>query len=93
MREASIETYLRGRVKDAGGLCIKLSPASYVGIPDRLVVLPGGWIVFVEVKKPNGGQIGKLQHWWRARLIELGCRHRFALTREDVDGIMEDWKA
>lgn len=93
MREASIETYLRSRVTDAGGLCIKLNPAGYVGIPDRLVVLPGGWICFVEVKKPKGGRIGKTQYWWRERLIELGVRHRFVLTRDDVDGMMEDWKA
>ena len=93
VREASVETYLRSRVTDAGGLCIKLSPAGYVGIPDRLVVLPGGWICFVEVKKPRGGRIGKMQFWWRERLIELGVRHRFALTHEDVDGVMEDWKA
>ena len=93
MREASVEGYLRSQVTDAGGLCVKLNPASYVGIPDRLVVLPGGWVGFVEVKKPKGGRIGKLQHWWRDRLIELGVRHRFVLTRADVDGMMEDWKA
>lgn len=93
VREASVETYLRSRVADAGGLCIKLNPASYVGIPDRLVVLPDGWIAFVEVKKPKGGRIGKVQFWWQDRLIGLGVRHRFTLTREDVDGMMEDWKA
>ena len=93
VREASVETYLRSRVTDGGGLCVKLNPASYVGIPDRLVVLPGGWICFVEVKKPKGGRIGRLQHWWRDQLLELGVRHRFVLTHEDVDGMMEDWKA
>ena len=93
IREASVETYLRRRVTDAGGLCIKLNPASYVGIPDRLIVLPDGWLCFVEVKKPKGGRIGRLQMHWRDRLLELGARHRFVLTREDVDGMMEDWKA
>jgi hypothetical protein len=92
VREARIEDYLRARVRDAGGICVKLGAASYVGIPDRLVVLPGGWIVFVEVKKPKGGRIGRLQMYWRRKLLELGCRHRFVLTREAVDGLMEDWK-
>jgi hypothetical protein len=92
VREESVESYLRSRVKDAGGLCVKLNPAGYVGIPDRLVVLPGGYIVFVEVKKPKGGQIGRLQFWWRDKLLDLGCAHRFALTREDVDEIMEGWR-
>ena len=59
VREASVETYLRSRVTNKNGLCIKISPAGCVGIPDRLVVLPGGWICFVEVKKPKGGRIGQ----------------------------------
>ena len=92
MREARVEAHLRARIEAAGGICIKLSPAGLVGIPDRLVVLPSGWICFAEVKKPKGGRVGRLQHWWRARLIGLGVRHRFVLTREDVDEMMEGWK-
>lgn len=92
VKEASIEGYLCACARDAGGMCIKLNPAGYVGIPDRLVVLPGGWICFVEVKKPKGGVIGRAQSWWRDQLVSLGCRHDFALTRDDVDAIVEDWK-
>ena len=89
VREASVETYLRRRVTDAGGLCIKLNPASCVGIPDRLVVLPGGWICFVEVKKPKNGRVARLQFWWRDKLVEMGFPHRFVWTKEDVDELME----
>ena len=92
MREESVESYLRMRIKDAGGLCIKLNPAGYIGIPDRLIVLPRGWVVFVEVKKPRGGVVGRLQHWWRARLVELGVEHRFVFTRDDVNGLLEEWQ-
>lgn len=88
-RERSIETYLRSRVRDAGGLCVKLNPAGYVGIPDRMVLLPGGVVVFVECKKPRGGKVGKLQFVWRDRLVEMGFSHRFVFTKEDVDEIME----
>jgi hypothetical protein len=88
-REAGIETYLRDRVRGAGGMCIKLNPASYVGIPDRLVLLPGGRMVFVEVKKPRGGVVGRLQYVWRDRLAEMGFAHRFVFRREDVDGLLE----
>jgi hypothetical protein len=91
-REAGIEGYLRQRVQDVGGLCIKLNPASLVGIPDRLVVLPGGFMVFVEVKKPHGGVIGKAQYIWRDRIQTLGARHRFVFTRDDVDGLLEEWR-
>lgn len=92
VREASVETYLRDSIKQAEGICIKLSPASYVGIPDRLVVLPGGWIAFAEVKKPKGGVIGRLQQWWRAELMRLGCRHFWVFTRADVDSLMAEWR-
>jgi len=88
-REESVEGYLRARVKDVGGLCIKLNPAALVGIPDRLVVLPGGRVLFVEVKKPRGGVIGKAQFVWRDRLIGLGVMHRFVFTREDVEALVE----
>jgi hypothetical protein len=88
-REVRIETYLRARVKDVGGLCIKLNPAGYVGIPDRLVVLPGGRVLFVEVKKPRGGVISKAQFAWRNRLVEMGFAHMFVFTREAVDEMVE----
>jgi hypothetical protein len=88
-REASIEGYLRARVSDVGGLCVKMNPAGLVGIPDRLVVLPGGRVAFVEVKKPRGGVVGKAQFVWRDRLLGLGVAHRFVFTREDVDELME----
>lgn len=93
VREASVETYLRDQVKAAGGLCVKLNPAGYVGIPDRLVVLPGGWIAFCEVKKPKGGVIGRLQSWWCEELRRLGCRHRYVFDRDEVDVALEEWRA
>lgn len=89
IRETHIEGYLRARVQDVGGLCIKLNPAGVVGIPDRLVVLPGGAVVFVEVKKPAGGKIGRLQFWWRDKLLDMGVMHRFVFTREDVEEMLE----
>ena len=88
-REAHVEGYLRARVQDVGGLCVKLNPAGVVGIPDRLVLLPGGRLAFVEVKKPKGGVVGRLQFVWRDRLIEMGFTHRFVFTREDVEDMLE----
>lgn len=85
IREVSIEGYLKSSVEGAGGLCIKLSPMGLRGIPDRLIVLAGPRVIFAEVKKPRGGIISKMQHWWRGKLVALGCEHRFILTRADVD--------
>ena len=91
MREVSVESHLRAEVKKAGGICIKLAPAGNVGIPDRLLLLPGGVLLFVECKKPRGAKIARLQSWWADRLTGLGFAHRYAFTRAEVDGIMEEF--
>jgi len=91
-REASIEDYLKQRAEALGGVCIKLSPMGLRGVPDRLMVLSGPRVVFVELKRPSGGVISKLQHWWRARLLALGCEHHFIKTRAEVDALLGDRK-
>ena len=91
-KEASIEDYLRDRTKVLGGLCIKLSPVGLRGVPDRLIVLPGPRVIFVELKRPRGGVIASLQHWWRDKLVGLGCEHQFIKTRSEVDALLEETK-
>ena len=88
LREASIEEYLRQRTEGLGGVCIKLSPTGLRGVPDRLIVLSGPRVLFVELKRPTGGVISKLQHWWRDRLSALGCEHHFVKTRAEVDALL-----
>lgn len=92
-REASIEKYLGGLVAERGGLYIKLVPFSLRGVPDRLIVLPGGVVQFVELKRPSGGKIGPLQVWWRDRLLALGCRHAFVKSRQEADQLIEEFDA
>lgn len=50
-KETTIEQALVKAVKDKGGLCFKLT--GYKGIPDRLILLPGGKARFIEVKAPG----------------------------------------
>jgi len=51
--EKSIETRLRDEVKALGGIALKFIPISFTGLPDRIVLLPGGRIYFVELKAPG----------------------------------------
>ena len=53
MREKTIEQKLVQSVKARGGLCPKLVCPGMAGMPDRLVLLPGGKMGFVEVKAPG----------------------------------------
>ena len=53
MRERQIEQNLAKVVKEAGGIAPKFTSPGFAGMPDRLVLLPGGHIGFVEVKAPG----------------------------------------
>ena len=53
MREKTIEQKFRAAVKAAGGLALKFASPGFDGVPDRLALLPGGRMAFVEVKAPE----------------------------------------
>ena len=50
MREKLIEQKLVRAVKAAGGIAVKFVSPGFDGMPDRLVLLPGARVAFVEVK-------------------------------------------
>jgi hypothetical protein len=71
--EKSIENILRQAVEDEGGLCLKWVCPGHKGVPDRMLLFPGGIIAFVELKRPGAKvKAGGLQNWWRQRLAEFG---------------------
>lgn len=53
MRERNIEQYLVRRAKEAGGRAYKWNSPGMNGVPDRIVLLPGGRIAFAELKAPG----------------------------------------
>lgn len=53
MQESSIENYLKRKVNNLGGWVVKLNSASMRGLPDRMILMPGGNIYFVELKAPG----------------------------------------
>jgi hypothetical protein len=52
--EEDVEDALVGGIEALHGLCWKLKMPWFTGVPDRMVLLPGGRIIFVELKKPKG---------------------------------------
>ena len=53
MRESDIEKRIKQRVEKAGGRCLKWVSPGFTGVPDRIIILPGGRIIFAEIKRPG----------------------------------------
>ena len=85
--EKDIEKALGRMVGRHGGLCLKWVCPGWAGVPDRIILLPGGVVMFVELKRPEGGEIGRLQAWWASRLQKLGFIHFWVKSHEDVKGL------
>ena len=71
MREKAIEQKLCRAVRRCGGLSLKFVSPGFSGVPDRLVLFPGGRMAFVEVKSP-GSKPGPLQVRRHEQLRKLG---------------------
>lgn len=69
--ESQLETWFRVSVHRAGGYTFKLAPTE-AGVPDRLVVWPGGRIYLVELKR-TGAKLSAIQSLWHNRIKALGA--------------------
>lgn len=69
--EKPIEAKLRKGVTRLGGLCLKLPAVYFTGIPDRLCLLPGGRVYFVETKS-SGKDLSPRQLYVKNLLEGLG---------------------
>ena len=83
MSEKQVEQKLVRAVKAAGGICPKWVSPGLDGVPDRIVLLPGGHIAFVELKAPGK----KLRPLQSARIEQLQRLGFDALVLDDVNDI------
>ena len=91
MLEIVIERYLIAQVEAQGGWAIKLFPKFVAGLPDRLVILPGRFIEFVELKAP-GGRLRPVQRRVHKRLASLGIVTRVIDSKEEIDNLIQLWR-
>ena len=89
MREKQIESKLVAAVRRAGGICPKLISPGMDGMPDRMVLLPGHLIGFVEVKSP-GKKPRILQVHRHNALRRLGFPVFVLDDPEDIPTIIEE---
>ena len=95
MRETIIERHLRIVVTTKlHGECLKFTSPGRRHVNDRLVILPGGRVWFIELKqpgaKPRPGQVR-----FHGRLAVLKCNTVVLDTKEKIDawaGIGVAWR-
>ena len=71
MTEKHIEQQLVKAVRSHGGIAPKFVSPGYDGVPDRLILMPGGRIAFCELKAP-GKKMRPLQIRRKAQIERLG---------------------
>ena len=89
MREKYIETKLVKAVKSMDGLAPKFVSPGLDGVPDRLVLLPGGKIAFIELKAP-GETLRPLQVRRKRQLEALGFSVYCIDGPEQIGGILDE---
>lgn len=89
--EKAIERYLVDQAKQNGSLCLKYSNPNMVGYPDRLLVLPGGGVVWVELKS-KGRKPAKIQQIRIAELIGMGHLVKVIDNKADIDELIKTIK-
>ena len=75
MREKTIEAKLVQAVRTKGGLAPKFTSPGLDGVPDRLVLLPGGRIAFIELKANTPPSASKAKKAVRSTRL-FGVLHR-----------------
>lgn len=84
--EKLVEQYLNKCVKGCDGMSIKLN--SPIGIPDRLVLLPGGLIFFVELKS-EGKKPRSIQLKRHRQLKQLGFHVYVMDSKKQIEEVLK----
>lgn len=83
LTEKRIEERFCKAVKKAGGLALKFSAQFKAGVPDRIVLMPGGKIYFVELKREKGA-VSEIQKYVFEEFAEYGFPVRVISSVEEI---------
>lgn len=92
MKESKIESNLRKRVFELGGLCLKFVSPGFTGVPDRIVNLPGGIIFYVETKA-YGKNLRPRQAYVKRQFEALGIsvfKIDYLITHEQLKDLIHE---
>jgi hypothetical protein len=86
--EKEVERFLTREIKKMGGRCLKWVCPGHDGVPDRIVLLPGGRVWFVELKTEIGRPTAVQRHWQRV-LAGLGFKAVILHGLREVDAFLQ----
>lgn len=89
MREKTIEAKLVQAVRTKGGLAPKFTSPGFDGVPDRLILLPGGKVAFIELKAP-GKTLRPLQVRRKRQLEALGFSVYCIDRPEQIETVLQE---
>ncbi len=92
MREKAIEKKLVMAAKRRGGMAVKFTSPGTNGMPDRIVLLPGGRMGFVELKAP-GKKPRLVQELRMRQLRRLGFYAAVIDGAEQIGGVLDEIQA
>ena len=102
MRESDLEKFTRLYIKSHGGLALKFISPGYAGVPDRLVLMPGGKMCFMELKAPGRKprplqvrrieQLRALENGYCIRVVETDAVFIGVDTEEDLAAVNAEYR-
>ena len=92
MREKQIEQKLVRAVRAVDGLAPKFVSPGLDGVPDRLILLPGGHLAFAELKAP-GQKPRPLQQRRIGQLRQMGFRVYIIDNTNQIGGVLDEVSA
>jgi len=92
MRESEIEKTLTLEVKKYGGLALKFISPGMSGVPDRLIMMKGGKLAFIELKAP-GKKMRPLQIKRKRQLEALGFLVYCIDDKKQIGGVLDEIRA
>ena len=88
--EKQIEAWFVREVEKKGGLTFKFISPGNPGVPDRIVLLPGGKVYFVEMKT-SSGKLSRIQRWQIARMRCAGADVRLFRGEADTEKFLQEF--
>nr|DAR63590.1 MAG TPA: Nuclease [Caudoviricetes sp.]DAR90216.1 MAG TPA: Nuclease [Caudoviricetes sp.] len=85
--EKELERWLGQELKKLGCIYMKFVSPGNDGVPDRIVVLPGGDVVFVELKSETG-RLSHTQAFQIARLRQRGAKVLLVSTKVEAQELL-----